>query len=62
MDFDDLRACLEGAVGELRRALDACEELARRTALEAKRPPEDGREAVRERLLPEIERAKRRGR
>ena len=62
MDLNDLHVRLDEAVRALRNALAACEELARRAAGDAARPHATGREAVRDVLLPEVERAKRRGR
>ena len=62
MDLDDLNVRLAEAVRALRDALAACEELARRAAGGAAQPRATGREAVRDVLLPEIDRAKRRGR
>ena len=56
MDPNDLYTRLEEAVRALRDALAACEELARHLAASS------DREAVRDALLPEIERAERRGR
>ena len=59
---EDLLQRLDEAVRALRDALAACERLARHAAEDAARTRASDRETVRDALLPEIERAKRRGR
>lgn len=62
MDLENLCARLAEALRALRDALAACENLARLAASGALQTRPPGREAVRDALLPEIDRAQRRGR
>jgi hypothetical protein len=62
MDLDELCGRLADALRTLRDALGACENLARLAASGALRTRPPDREGVRDALLPEIERAQRRGR